>query len=212
MDNEQMILQAIAQLTDTVTKGFQDMEGRFEGIESRLDGQERKLRRTAVRQQLQDSQIEELSKIVQDMAENTPLRSWDGSAAICKEEAYQSFEEIGVGRRTAMRALEKAGAIRADKNSRRTKVIRLDGKCQRVIIVARWAVTHEAAKAPDPEAEDSGEQQGPPPRQLPLGDGDRDRPDCLRQINRHLGTGTERMNAGEKARNRHGLGIHRTGN
>lgn len=34
-----------------------------------------------------------------------------------------------------MRALEKAGAIRADKNSRRTKVIRLDGKCQRVIIV-----------------------------------------------------------------------------
>lgn len=73
MDNEQMILQAIAQLTDTVTKGFQDMEGRF--------------------------------------------------------------EEIGVGRRIAMRALEKAGAIRADKNSRRTKVIRLDGKCQRVIIV-----------------------------------------------------------------------------
>lgn len=72
MDNEQMILQAIAQLTDTVTKGFQDMEGRFEGIESRLDGQERKLRRTAVRQQLQDSQIEELSKIVQDMAENAP--------------------------------------------------------------------------------------------------------------------------------------------
>lgn len=197
MDNEQMILQAIAQLTDTVTKGFQDMEGRFEGIESRLDGQERKLRRTAVRQQLQDSQIEELSKIVQDMAENAPLRSWDGSAAICKEEAYQRFEEIGVGRRIAMRALEKAGAIRADKNSRRTKVIRLDGKCQRVIIV---------------EAEDSGEQQGPPPRQLPLGDGDRDRPDCLRQINRHLGTGTERMNAGEKARNRHGLGIHRTGN
>lgn len=48
MDNEQMILQAIAQLTDTVTKGFQDMEGRFEGIENRLDGQERKLRRTAV--------------------------------------------------------------------------------------------------------------------------------------------------------------------
>ena len=40
-----------------------------------------------------------------------------------------------VGRRIAMRALEKAGAIRADKNSRRTKVIRLDGKCQRVIIV-----------------------------------------------------------------------------
>lgn len=135
MDNEQMILQAIAQLTDTVTKGFQDMEGRFERIESRLDGQERKLRRTAVRQQLQDSQIEELSRIVQDMAENAPLRSWDGSAAICKEDAYQNFEEIGVGRRIAMRALEKAGAIRADKNSRRTKVIRLDGKCQRVIIV-----------------------------------------------------------------------------
>lgn len=135
MDNEQMILQTIAQLTDTVTKGFQDMEGRFEGIESRLDGQERKLRRTAVRQQLQDSQIEELSRIVQDMAENAPLRSWDGSAAICKEDAYQNFEEIGVGRRIAMRALEKAGAIRADKNSRRTKVIRLDGKCQRVIIV-----------------------------------------------------------------------------
>lgn len=50
------------------------------------------------------------------------------------------------------------------------------------------------------------------PRQLPPGDGDRDRPDCLRQIHRHLGTGTKRMNAGEKARNRHGLGIHRTGN
>lgn len=135
MDNEQMILQAIAQLSDTVTKGFRDMEGRFESVESRLDAQEKSLRRTAVRQQLQDGKIRELSKIVHDMAETSPLKSWEDSAAIRKEDAYQSFEEAGVGRRTAMRALEKDGAIRADRNGKRTKVIWLDGKCQRVIIV-----------------------------------------------------------------------------
>ena len=59
---------------------------------------------------------------------------------------------------------------------------------------------------------DSAEQQGPPPRQLPPGGGDVDWPARPRQIHRHPRSGAERLNAGEKARNRHGLGIHRTGN
>lgn len=133
--DEEKILQAIANLAATVTQGFSDMEGRFEGIEDRLDKQEKKLRRTAVRQQLQADQIDELGRIVRDMAETAPLRSWDGSAAICKEDAYRSFEELGVGRRTAMKALERAGVIWTDNRNRRTKTIWLDGKCQRVIIV-----------------------------------------------------------------------------
>lgn len=134
MDNEQ-IFKAIEDLTEAVKKGFGDMEDRFGSIEVRLDAQEKKMLRTAVRQQLQDSKIQELSQIVHDMAETAPLRSWPDRAAIRKEDAYQRFEEAGVGRRIAMRALEKAGAIQADQYSRRTKVIHLDGKCQRVIIV-----------------------------------------------------------------------------
>lgn len=133
--DEEKILQAIANLATTVSQGFSNMEGRFESIEGRLDKQEKKLRRTAVRQQLQAEQIDELGKIVLDMAESAPLRSWDSSAAICKEDAYRSFEEMGVGRRTAMRALEKAGLIWTDSGHKRTKTIWLDGKCQRVIIV-----------------------------------------------------------------------------
>lgn len=135
MDNEKAILEAISDLRNAVSQGFNDMDGRFESLESRLGGQEKKLRRTEARQRKQAGEIAELQKIVRDLAQHAPLRDWGDTAAIRKEDAYRGFEQLGVGKVVAMRELEKAGTIRTTNDSKRTKTIWLDGKCQRVIIV-----------------------------------------------------------------------------
>lgn len=111
------------------------MEGRFEAIESRLGKQEKKVRRTARQQQLQASEIEKLKAIVQRLARQAPVRTYDDASAIRRDAAYQEFEECGIDKVTAMKALREGGAIRRGHQGRNTDTIWLDGKCQRVIIV-----------------------------------------------------------------------------
>ena len=135
MDQEEKILEALANLTAAVQKGFSDMSGRFEAIEDRLDRQEKKARKTAQRQQLQAAEIAELKEAVRGLAEREPLRIWPDAAAIRKESAYREFEERGVGKLTALRALQKDGTIRAGSENKRTQVIRVDGDVRRVIVV-----------------------------------------------------------------------------
>ena len=133
--SEEKILDALANLTAAMQKGFADMSGRFEAIEDRLDRQEKKARKTANRQQLQAAEIAELKEIVHSLAEREPVRTWPDAAAIKKESAYQKFEERDVGKVTALRALQKEGTIKAGDGNKRTQVIRVDGGIQRVIIV-----------------------------------------------------------------------------
>ena len=101
----------------------------------RLEGQERRARRATQFRQLQEAEIQKLKEIALSLASEEPLRSGDGAAAISKETAYRRFEECGVGKVTAMRALRKAGVLRLDRAGRNTTTIWLNGKCQRVIIV-----------------------------------------------------------------------------
>lgn len=133
--NEEKVLEAIEKLTATMEKGFSDMNGRFEAIESRLWRQEKKAQRTARQQRLQASEIEKLKRIVQRLARQDPVRTYDDASAIRKEGAYQEFEECGIDKVTAMKALQECGAIRRGHQGRNTDTIWLDGKCQRVIIV-----------------------------------------------------------------------------
>lgn len=133
--NEDKVLEALAKLTATMEKGFSDMNGRFEAIEERLGRQEKKARRTSRQQRLQASEIEKLKHIVRTLARQAPVRTYDDASAIRKEGAYQEFEECGIDKVTAMKALRECGAIRRGHQGRNTDTIWLDGKCQRVIIV-----------------------------------------------------------------------------
>jgi len=133
--NEDKILQAIASLTATMEKGFSDMSARFEAIEDRLGSQERKTRKTAQRQALQESEIRKLKEIVQRLATSEPCWSQGNTAAIRKESAYREFGECGIGKVTAMRALRKTGVVKQDPEGKNTCTIYLDGECTRVIVV-----------------------------------------------------------------------------
>ena len=63
--NEEKVLEALAQLNATMERGFSEMSGRFEAIESRLGKQEKTIKRTAKRQRLQASEIEQLEAVGQ---------------------------------------------------------------------------------------------------------------------------------------------------
>lgn len=133
--DEQKVLEALAKLNKTVERGFSGMNKRFEAIESRLGRQEKKAQRTARQQRLQAAEIDELKRIVRRLAKQAPVRTYDDASAIRKEGAYQAFEECGIDKVAAMKALQECGAIRRGHQGRNTDTIWLDGKCQRVIIV-----------------------------------------------------------------------------
>lgn len=133
--NEDRILEAIASLSETVSKGFRDVEGRFESIESRLEQQERASRKTHIRQEAQAGDIEKLKKIVCDLAREVPVKVMPDYTAIQKGDAYSKFEAQGYSSRKAMRALRCADVIKQDPEGKNTCTIYLDGKRQRVICV-----------------------------------------------------------------------------
>ena len=133
--NEDKILQAIEALTTSMEKGFTDMSARFEAIENRLGQQERKARKTAQRQVLQESEIQQLKEIVQRLAASQPYRAQGNRVAISKEAAYKEFKDCGIGKVTALRALQKTGVIQQDSQGKNTCTIYLDGEFKRVLVV-----------------------------------------------------------------------------
>lgn len=133
--SEEKILQAIEALTASMEKGFTEMGARFEAIENRLGQQERKARRTAHRQTLQENEIQQLKEIVQRLAASEPYWAQGNRVAISKEAAYKEFGECGIGKVTALRALQKTGVIKQDSQGKNTCTIYLDGECKRVIMV-----------------------------------------------------------------------------
>lgn len=135
MEYEQLTLEGFEQRTAALEQSLSEMEKRLAAVEQRLGRQETKTRKANQYRQLQAEQIEQLTEIVKDLAAETPLRAGTETAAISKEEAYRRFMEYGIGKVTAMRALRKAGAIKARYADRNTDTIWLNGKCQRVIIV-----------------------------------------------------------------------------
>ena len=135
MTNEEKILAALTGLTETMNKGFSDMSARFETIEDRLGKQEKKARKTAMRQSLHESEIQQLKEIVQQLAASEGIRSIGNTTAIRKETAYRKFEERGIGKVTALRALRSTGVLKQDPEGKNTSTIYLDGECKRVIVV-----------------------------------------------------------------------------
>ena len=135
MENKE-ILDAINALTESVNQNLRTMQTALSNIEERLEAQERRTKRTYEKQVLQESDIEELKKIVYELAENKPLKRCQNCTAIPKEEAYRRFAQKGYGKVTATRALAGAGVLRSDSSNRRSLVIRLDRwTVARVLIV-----------------------------------------------------------------------------
>ena len=135
MENENKILDAIANLAVSMEVGFSGINSRFESIESRLDSQEKQSKRTYQKQELQNEEIQKLKMSVRRLAESAPVRTWPGRTAILKEDAYPEFEKQGVSARRAMRALRRSGTIQIDTGGKNTVCIYLNGRCQRVIVV-----------------------------------------------------------------------------
>lgn len=129
------ILKAITALTATVNSNFRTMQESLAGIESRLEQQESKTRKMAKRQSLQEKDIEELKRIVLDLAENRPIKRFRNGAAISKEDAYRRFAGNGIGKVKATTALRDAGMLATDTEGKCTVTIRTDGKIIRVLLV-----------------------------------------------------------------------------
>ncbi len=135
MDSEERILEALQRLTEGMTEGFNSMGARFEAIESRLQAQEHKTRKTARRQALQAAELQQLKELVYQMADREPCWRRGNTAAIRKEPVYTKIEQSGISKVAAMRALRDAGAIETDPEGKNTRTIYLNGKLVRVIVV-----------------------------------------------------------------------------
>lgn len=134
MTEQQLILQKLEELSKRMDDGFNGVSGEIRDLERRLGKQEKKIRKAAKEQSLQASEIEKLKKIVKDIADSDGRR-YGSEVAIRKEPAYEGFEECGISKRAAMRALRDAGAIKTDSQNKTTCTIRVGGKAERVIMV-----------------------------------------------------------------------------
>lgn len=126
---------AIADIGQQLIDGFAAVQSYMQGMEQRLTTQERQTKRVLHRQNLQQQEIDGLKKIVLDLAENRPIRRVNGSVAIRKEEAYERFEDCGIGKVSATRALRDAGMLRVDGSGKCTITIWHEGGCLRVLMV-----------------------------------------------------------------------------
>lgn len=111
------------------------MQESLTDIENRLSRQEEKSRKTAERQRLQEKDIEELKKIVLDLAENKPIKRRCDGVAVAKEDAYRRFASKGIGKVTATRALRDAGMLATDTQGKCTITIWHNGGCLRVLLI-----------------------------------------------------------------------------
>ncbi|MCD8366103.1 MAG: hypothetical protein LUC83_09935 [Clostridiales bacterium] len=134
-DCSQEILQLVKQMSEKMDDGFARTNQSIADLEKRLTGQEERTNNLRVIQHVQADEIKELRKIVKDLAESDGIRKVGDGTAIQKEPAYAGFDECGISRRKAMKALRDAEVIRPDSEGRNTCTVRIDGKVTRVIVV-----------------------------------------------------------------------------
>lgn len=135
MTNEEKILATLTDMTEAMNKGFSDMSARFVAIEERLGKQEKKSRKTAMRQTLQENEIRQLKETVQRLAVSEGCWSKGNMTAVRKEAVYREIEERGISKVVAMRALRNSGVLKQDLEGKNTCTIYLDGECKRVVVV-----------------------------------------------------------------------------
>lgn len=135
MDKEQEILKSLKEMSERMDAGFKDISGAIGELERRIGKQEKKSRKAARQQSLQASEIKKLKEIVKNLADSDGCWRCGSDVAIQKEPAYAGFEECGISKRMAMRALRDAGVIKTDSQEKNTCTIRIDGKSKRVIVV-----------------------------------------------------------------------------
>lgn len=112
--DKETILSAIQTLSERIDGSFSEVRQSLSDIERRLGEQEIKSRKLTERQSLQEKNIEELKRIVLDLAKREPIKVRPDGVAISKERAYRRFREKGIGKVTAKKALRDAGLLATD--------------------------------------------------------------------------------------------------
>ena len=135
MKEIEIIVKELADLSQLVSAGFDNVNESIDALKDRLGKHGKKIHKVSKEQHLQASEIENLKKVVTNLANSDGWQYGEHMVAIRKEPAYEGFEEYGVGKRTAMRALRDAGTIKTDSQNKSTCTVRVDGKTERVIIV-----------------------------------------------------------------------------
>ena len=133
--DKETILSAIQTLSERIDGSFSEIRQSLTDIEQRLGMQENKSRRIAEQQSLQEKDIEELKRIVLDLARREPIKVRSDGVAISKERAYRRFREKGIGKVTAKRALRDAGVLAADAQGQISIVVWDCGRPVRVLLV-----------------------------------------------------------------------------
>lgn len=139
--NEDKILKAIANLGVSVAELKTEIGGRLNALELKLSGNRKELRRMQKAQEMQQEQIDELTKRVDALTKSDAIwRSPKGNmVAVDKDSCYEAFEDLGIRRRQAMLTLRELNKIQLDSQGKMTVPVRsdIDGRVVRAVVILR---------------------------------------------------------------------------
>lgn len=139
--NENRILEAIAALGISVAELKTEIGGRLNALELKLTGNRKEIRRIQKAQEMQQSQIDELTKRVEALTESDAIwKSPKGNmVAVDKGSCYEVFEGLGIRRRQAMLTLRELNKIQLDSQGKMTVPVRsdIDGRVVRAVVILR---------------------------------------------------------------------------
>ena len=129
MNESEKILAEIRELRAAISE-------RMDGIGSRLDLYEQRLRENIERTTRQQAAITDLERKVRELSETSAV--WRSSelreVGIDRDTAYDAFRELGYTRRDALKLLEKAGILKRG-GSHLTKAVRKGDRVIRAVVI-----------------------------------------------------------------------------
>ena len=142
---EEAILASIEQMGARVSQEISclrlELLGRMDELERRQRSGSRKIRRMQQAQEMQQAEIEALTKRVEALTETDAIwRSPKGDlVGVDKDSCYDAFEELGISRRQAMLILRDLEKIALDSQGKMTVPVRndADGRLVRAVVVRR---------------------------------------------------------------------------
>ena len=129
MNESEKILAEIRELRAAISE-------RMDGIDSRLDLYEQRLRENIERTTRQQAASTDLERKVRELSETSAV--WRSSelreVGIDRDTAYDAFRELGYTRRDALKLLEKAGILKRG-GSHLTKAVRKGDRVIRAVVI-----------------------------------------------------------------------------
>lgn len=136
-------LREIGAMSDSIEGQLKEMQLRSDAIDRKLMVNAHRVRSVAKKQTLQQEQIEELKRRVEELAgedSSAVIRRDAKKVAIDRDAAYKAIDEVAKKKhRAAMRALHEAGILCRDHEGKYTTTVwdPNDGKTVRAVVVIR---------------------------------------------------------------------------